>query len=92
MMAPPALRNLKDCVMQSLRSGKVRRRISGSRFCGDGAAGRSRQLFRGAAAMRDGMREHDNEGDDAERRDGQNVVEHQGRRRIAWIFHFFCGE
>jgi hypothetical protein len=97
MMAPPALRNLKDCVMQSFRSGKVCGRIRGSRFCGDNVArcscqSRSWQSSGGAASMRGGMREHDDESDDAECRNGQDVVEHQGRCRIAWIFHFFYAD
>ena len=39
-------------------------------------------LPRVAARMQGRMHEHNNEGDEAERRDGQDVVEHQSRCRI----------
>jgi hypothetical protein len=56
--------------MQLSGGGKVRAH-AGSGFLSYG-------LLRSVAArMRRGMHEHDNESDEAERRDGQHAVEHQ---------------
>jgi hypothetical protein len=80
MTLPPAVSRGESqyCVMLSLRCGKARAHGCGRNECSGNFAVCSHLLCNGAACLRGRMHEYEDEGDEAERCDGQDVVEHIG--------------